>query len=439
MRTKAGLALTAGFLTVSLAACGGGGTSTPSGGASSAPASSASVDPASLTAELTFWDTSDATNEAPAYKDAIAEFNKTYPNVKINFQSVPFSEAQNKFKTAAAAKSGAPDILRAEVAWVPEFASLGYLYELDDTELVADSADFLPAAVASTKFNGKTYGVPQVTDSLGLMYNKKLLADAGITKAPATWDELKTAAAEVKAKTGKDGLYLNPAGYYLLPFIYGEGGDLLDADAKKIVVNGPEAVAGVKTAQDLVKAEGSVRPPASDAYTAMMKAFTAGDVAMIIQGPWETANVAKASGFGGAENLGVAPVPAGSKRAGAPIGGHDYVVWSGMDASKAAAATAFIKHMTSAKTQAQISDAIGVLPTRKSAYAQVTNPAIAQWQPVMETAVERAWIPEGGKLFSPLDEAATKLLVQDADAQGVLNDVAKNYKSEVVKDYAETQ
>ena len=87
---------------------------------------------------------------------------------------MPFGEAQNKFKTAAAAKSGAPDILRAEVAWVPEFASLGYLYALDGSELLADESDFFATPMSSNKFNGKTYGVPQVTDSLALLYNKKI-------------------------------------------------------------------------------------------------------------------------------------------------------------------------------------------------------------------------------------------------------------------------
>ena len=125
------------------------------------------ADPAALKAELTWWDTSDPKNEGPAFKELIAKFNQTYPNVKVNYQSVPFGEAQNKFKTAAQAKTGAPDILRAEVAWVPEFASLGYLYALDGTELLSDERDFLATPLASNKFDGKTYGVPQVTDTPG--------------------------------------------------------------------------------------------------------------------------------------------------------------------------------------------------------------------------------------------------------------------------------
>ncbi|MCB1251725.1 MAG: extracellular solute-binding protein [Austwickia sp.] len=416
---------------IAVTACGGG--STPA--ATTTTSGSSTANAADIKGELTWWDTSDATNEAPVYKDMIAEFTKQYPNVKINYQSVPFGEAQNKFKTAAAAKSGAPDILRAEVAWVPEFASLGYLYKLDGTDLVKDMDDFLPAPKGSTQFNGGTYGVPQVTDTLGLMYNKKMLADAGV-QPPKTWDEMKAAAATIKAKTGKDGVYLNPAGYYLLPFIYGEGGNLLDPAAKKITVNDAPAVAGVTKAQELQKSPGFTKAPATEAYKAMMDAFNAGNVAMLIQGPWETANVSKATTFGGADNLGIAAVPAGSKKAGGPVGGHDYVVYQGMSADKAKAATAFITFMTSADTQAKIADKLGVLPTRKSAYAKVTNAAVKAWQPAMDVAVERAWIPEGGQLFAPLDQAATKLMVNLADPKATLTEVANKYKAEVVKDYS---
>jgi len=430
-RTLPGLAGTAALALV-LAACGG---STESDSTTDTN-TSGDTDAASVEAELTWWDTSDPTNEGPTYEALIEKFNEDYPNVTINYESVPFGDAQNKFKTAAEAGSGAPDIMRAEVAWVPEFASLGYLYELDGTELTADASDFLATPSSSTKYNGKTYGVPQVTDSLALMYNKKLLSDAGITAAPKTWDELKAAAAAVEEKTGKTGVYLNPQGYFMLPFIYGEGGDLIDPEAKKIIVNAPEAVAGVEKEQELLKSPGFAKPPATDAYTAMMNEFKAGNAAMIINGPWEVNNIKGATTFGGLENLGIAPVPAGSAKAGAPVGGHDYVVWSGMPQEKAAGAIAFIKFMASAESQAKLADTLGLLPTRASAYDKVSNPIIGEFKPVMEVAVERAWIPEGGKLFGPLDEAATKALVQGADAQTTLDEVARKYKTEVVKDYS---
>ena len=127
---SAGIAVAA--LALALAACG-----SDSGDSDSNTDNESDRSPADLKAELTWWDTSDPTNEGPAYEELIAKFNEEYPNVTINYESVPFGQTQNKFKTAAESGSGAPDILRAEVAWVPEFASLGYLYALDGTALLA--------------------------------------------------------------------------------------------------------------------------------------------------------------------------------------------------------------------------------------------------------------------------------------------------------------
>jgi arabinogalactan oligomer/maltooligosaccharide transport system substrate-binding protein len=397
------------------------------------------ANPKDLKAELTWWDTSDPKNEGPAFQELISKFNQTYPNIKINYQSVPFADAQNKFKTAAAAKSGAPDILRAEVAWVPEFASLGYLYALDGSDLLADASDYLETPLSSDKFNGKTYGVPQVTDSLALLYNKKIFAQAGITAAPKTWADVKTAAARIKSKAGQDGLFINAGGYFLLPFIYGEGGDLVDAQSKKITVNSDANVAGTKVAQGLIASGAAVKPPANDSYGTMMTLFKEQKVAMIVNGPWEVNNIKSAPSFGGIGNLGIAPVPAGSKKAGAPVGGHNYVIWSGVPAQKTAAATTFVKFMNSAESQAFIAGKLGLLPTRKSAYdiASVkSNPVITAFKPVLDAAVARPWIPEGGQFFGPLDTAATEALIQGKDAKAALDKVAKKYKAEVVPSYS---
>ena len=420
------VAVTSAALALVLAACGG----------DNKPAA---PNPADLTAELTWWDTSDPQNEGPAFKELITKFNQTYPKVKINYQSVPFGETQNKFKTAAQARAGAPDILRAEVAWVPEFASLGYLYSLDGSELLADASDYFPTPMSSNKFNGKTYGVPQVTDSLALLYNKKIFTDAGITAAPTTWAEVKSAAQTIKSKTGKNGLFINAGGYFLLPFIYGEGGDLVDPAAKKIVVNSAQNVTGVATARDLVSSGAAVKPPANDSYVTMMTLFKEQKVAMIINGPWEVNNVRNAPTFGGIENLGIAAVPKGSARAGAPVGGHNYVIWSGMPQEKVAAAIAFVKFMSSAQSQAFLAEKLGLLPTRKSAYdlpGVKDNAIITAFKPVVDAAVARPWIPEGGQFFGPLDQMATEVLVQNKDPKTSLDEVARKYKAEVVPAYS---
>jgi len=392
-----------------------------------------------VSGSLTWWDTSDPTNEGPAFDALIKKFEAEYPKVDIKRQPVPFGEAQNKFKTAAEAGSGAPDILRAEVAWVPEFASLGYLYALDGTAALEDSDDYFETPLSSNVFDGKTYGVPQVTDSLALLYNKKLFEQAGIDSPPTTWDEVATAAEALKSKAKVDGIFLNPAGYFMLPFMYGEGGDLVDTDAQQIVVDSEENANGLQAAVDLVEKGAAPKPPAADGYAAMMTAFNEGKVGMIINGPWEVNNIRNAEGFGGVENLGIAAVPAGSETAGAPVGGHNYVVYSGMDEKKADAAIAFINFMNSAESQAFLADELGLLPTRKSAYdidSVKNNDIVSAFKPVVDAAVARPWIPEGGQFFAALDTMAVEVLVQGEDPKTALDKVAKTYKSEVVPEYS---
>ncbi|CUR62191.1 putative ABC transporter, substrate-binding protein [metagenome] len=431
-RLKAGTAgVAVAALALTLAACG-----SDSDDSDSNTDNSESNGSTDLSAELTWWDTSDATNEAPAYDDLIAKFNEEYPDITVKHETVPFDQTQNKFKTAAESGSGAPDILRAEVAWTPEFASLGYLYALDGTAALENN--FLETPLSSNVFDGKTYGVPQVTDTLGLMYNKSLFEKAGLDPEapPTTWDEVRDAAAALKSKAKVDGIYINSGGYFLLPFLYGEGADLVNVDDQTITVNSPEAVKGIETAQSLVKDGSAVKPTANDPYGTMMTLFKEGKVGMIINGPWEVAGISDDPNFGGIENLGVAPVPAGSAGQGAPVGGHNYVVYSGMDGTKAEAAAAFIAFMSSAESEAYIADELGLLPGNADSYDQVTNERVALWADAMDVAQPRPWIPEGGQFFAALDTMATEVLIQGKPVQGALDEAADTYKSDVVPDYS---
>ncbi|MBI1759115.1 MAG: extracellular solute-binding protein [Actinobacteria bacterium] len=417
---------------VTLAACGGGKSGTGGG----APAQTTATGQAEGT--VTFWDTSDATNEAPSFKQLVAKFEASHPKIKVNYVTVPFDQAQEKFRTAAQSNSGAPDVLRSEVAWTPDFASLGYLADL--TSAVGDTSDFLPTPLSSNQLDGKVYGIPQVTDAPALLYNKAMLTKAGV-QPPTTWAELQTAAAKIKsANPGSDAYYLNAQGYFLLPFLYSEGGDLLNAAEKKITVSSPDAVRGLQDALDLVKA-GSVKADAtSDAYNNMMTAFKTGKAAMITTGPWELKNIKSSPLFTDGTNLGIAPTPAGSSgKRGSPVGGHNYVVYS--KSASTAAAVEFITWMDSAENQAFLAKQLGLLPTRKSAYDLPdvqANPQVAAFKEIMAGATARPWIPEGGGLFAALDAEYPKAVKNAKDAkaaQNALDAVARTWKSSVVTDY----
>ncbi len=398
---------------VVLSACGGGGGAGDSG-------------------EVTFWDTS-GPNEAPVF-DKIAQDCAAKGGYKVKTETVAFDQALNNYKTAAQGGQG-PDVFRAEVAWVPQLAKLGYLVDLTGTDLGKDTADFLETPLGSTKYDGKTYGVPQVTDSLALFYNKKLLADAGV-EPPKTWDDIKTAAAKLG---GEKAFFLNNDAYYALPFIYGAGGDLVDAAQKKIVVNSPENVKALQTAKGLLdaKAASTALDPANS-YNNMQAAFSSGEVAMVVTGPWSVADYLKGTAFTDKANLGIAPVPGDAAGKGsAPVGGHDYVIRQGTKAKETAAK--LVTCMSGTESQVRVAKELGLLPTRKSAYADAevkANPVVSAFQPVATAAHARPWIPEGGQLFDPLKIAYADVLAGKKDAKAALDEVAKAYKDQVVTEYS---
>ncbi|MER6185189.1 extracellular solute-binding protein [Streptomyces sp. NPDC001652] len=360
---------------------------------------------------ITWWDTSNATNEAPTYKALIKEFEAANKDVKVKYVNVPFDQAQNKFDTAAGA-SGAPDVLRAEVGWTPAFAKKSYLLPLDGTEALADESKFKSNLIEQAKYEGKTYGVPIVTDTLALVYNKELFEKAGV-EAPKTWDDLKKAAATIKDKTGVDGYWGSTQAYYAQSFLYGEGTDTVDADAKKVTVNSDAAKKAYGTWLSLFSGKGLHKADTTaDAYAHIQDAFVNGKVAAIIQGPWEITNFYKGAAFKDKANLGIATVPAGSTgKAGAPTGGHNLSVYAGSDAAHQKASLKFLKFMTSAKSQATIALKNSTLPTRDDAYTTEVkaDPGIAGYGTVLAAAQPRPALPEYSSLWGPLDTELPKI------------------------------
>ncbi|MFF8968210.1 extracellular solute-binding protein [Streptomyces sp. NPDC014995] len=361
---------------------------------------------------ITWWDTSNATNEAPTYQALVKEFEAANKDIKVKYVNVPFDQAQNKFDTAAGSK-GAPDVLRSEVGWTPAFAKKGFFLPLDGTEALAEQDKFKSNLIEQAKYEGKTYGVPIVTDTLALVYNKALFAKAGITAAPKTWDELKTAAATIKDKTGVDGYWGSTQAYYAQSFLYGEGTDTVDADAKKITVNSAEAKKAYGTWLGLFDGKGLHKADTTaDAYAHIQDAFVNGKVAAIVQGPWEITNFYKGSAFTDKNNLGIATVPAGSTgKAGAPTGGHNLSVYAGSDEAHQKAALKFVNFMTSAKSQAAVALKNSTLPTRDDAYTDQVkaDPGIAGYQTVLSAAQPRPALPEYSSLWGPLDTELPKI------------------------------
>jgi arabinogalactan oligomer/maltooligosaccharide transport system substrate-binding protein len=383
----------------------------------------AAQDPNSVTGTVTWWDTSDATNEAPAFRELVQRFEAKYPKIKVDYANVPFDGADDKFKTAAQAGDGAPDVMRADVGWTPTFAKLGYLQPLDGTPALADDEDYLSAAYESNKLDGKTYGVPEVTDTLALLYNKEHFEKSGITEPPKTWADVQTTARKLEQANGTTGIFLHADSYYLLPFVYGEGGDYVDMEGKRITLNSDKVAAGVRTAQELTANGVGATDTSANGYTNMQNGFKNGDVSMVLNGPWSVSDYLSGKAFADAQNLGVAPMPAGPSGGGGPVGGHNLVVYAG--SPDLAASYLFVEFMNSAESQQYIAEQNNTMPTRKSVYEQPSiaeNQVISSFRAPLETGVPRPGAPGAGDLYDLLTPYYQKILGGQASIEDVLTE-----------------
>lgn len=125
------------------------------------------------------------------------EFHEKYPQYEIEEVSLPFAQYWDKM-TADCAADCPPDIMMHNATKLGSFIELGEIEPLDnlwdeETEQRLKN-DFLPAqSEAPIVVDGKTYALYMMLTSHQLMYNEKLLEEAGI-EVPTTTEEFIEAA-----------------------------------------------------------------------------------------------------------------------------------------------------------------------------------------------------------------------------------------------------
>ncbi|MGP4000186.1 ABC transporter substrate-binding protein [Streptomyces sp. 8N706] len=238
MRPTVPLILTAVLAATALTACGGGPGSDPD------------------TVKVAYNRNTDNTIRfKDAYLAAVKkQFEKAHPGKKVRL--IPIQAPDNEYaaKTQQMMRSPrtAPDLVYEDTFLINSDITAGYLRPLDDYLKTWDSWDRYidTAKTAARAEDGKTYGVPDGTDTRGLWFNKELFAKAGLPSdwRPRTWEDILDAARTVRKKvpgviplnvyTGKaPGEAAVMQGFEML--VYGTGKDpLYDPGAKKWVAGG---------------------------------------------------------------------------------------------------------------------------------------------------------------------------------------------------------
>ncbi|WP_353650845.1 extracellular solute-binding protein [Nakamurella sp. A5-74] len=228
----------AGMVAIAVTACApGGDTGSSSGSAGAAPTALQAPDKTSPKGEITIWDRSGDLYKV--FDSVIADFNKKYPDIKVNHQAVDIdAKLQNTLITG----TDVPDGVFLDDAKVGGYAD--YLWNLSDV-LKPYQADIAPQKVAVNTVNGGIYGVPFDLDPGLLFYNATALKAAGIDPGQIkTYDDLTAAAKKYQQyKPGSKPIHLEQSaflGQLQLEMFASQLGTSLADDKGELRLNSPE-------------------------------------------------------------------------------------------------------------------------------------------------------------------------------------------------------
>ena len=183
----------------------------------------------------------------PIFEAMAEEFEKANPDIDIQIEVVNWDNLEQKLTTDVAGGT-APDISIIGTRWLAGYVQEGIAEPLDEYMSDDFKAKFIETFMSPSVFDGQTYGLPVAASARAMYYNKAMFEQAGIAEPPATWDELKDAAAKIKALGndiygfGIQGKEIETDAYWYYAF-WTHGGELL-VDGK----SGIASDAGVQAA-----------------------------------------------------------------------------------------------------------------------------------------------------------------------------------------------
>lgn len=157
---------------------------------------------------LTYWSATNAL-ELDFANQVAAEWNAQHPEVQIKVEPVPSGQSSEEVILAAIASNTTPDI----------YASIfpGAMQDLLDAQGVVqldaypDFFDVLHQRMTPELLNqyrspdGHFYQVPWKSNPIMVLYNTRILREAGVTSLPTTYSEFLAAAARVTRDSDGDG------------------------------------------------------------------------------------------------------------------------------------------------------------------------------------------------------------------------------------------
>ncbi|MFQ6617086.1 MAG: ABC transporter substrate-binding protein [Fidelibacterota bacterium] len=322
---------------------------------------------------LTIW------GRNPLIEVAVNKYNQylinSGTNLVLKFTNVLYTQLPDKFASALASGT-APDIVSLDLVLAPYFNSIGAFMDLSDFyESLPYRKMLSDAMVRLGMWKGRIHMLPFFSDNSALFWNKRLFADSGQDpdSPPETWVELVKYARRLTRDIDRDGVIdvygLTYSGgdasahmFLFLPFVWANGGSLLNEDGTKAAINSPEAVEALSLFTDLALKYKVFQPGfASYSWIDMEGAFISGKTGMFLNGNW---NVARIKEIAPDLDFGVALIPGPEKGKHSSFAGGDLIGITSRSKYKKEALD-FLRFALSKEVQVEVWAKNGIIPVRR--------------------------------------------------------------------------
>lgn len=255
---------------------------------------------------FTYWGSE---MEKAAIEQMVAAFEKENPDVDVEPIQIPY-EGYVAQVSAMIQSGQSPDVGYLPGLQAPLWAQEGKL--LDLTDLIQNDPLLSTTLLASRYYYapGKVAGINTAIEATLLFYNKAVFDEAGVPYPPSdpaqawTWDEFVAAAqkltTDVNGKHPGDegfdpekiqtyGIAFDKTyeGWTWYPFIFGNGGQMVNEDGTRLLLDSPEASEAMQKVADLMWVQHVAPTPQQDqnlpGYVTMLQT---GNLAMHISGHW---------------------------------------------------------------------------------------------------------------------------------------------------------
>ena len=255
--------------------------------------------------------------ETAVYDTVVKVFEDANPSIDVTLVKLADKDDHLAKLTTSFAAGRSPDVFLVNFREYSQFVTRGGVEpfgdHIDDAGVTLD--DYFPQPIEAFTYDDELQCMPQNISSLVVYYNRELFEKAGVPEPRGewTWDEFRRTTVGL-TNGGVHGLGVDPEIIRVAPFVWSNGGDIVDdtASPTRFTLETPEAREALEFIVSLVRDDRVVPSEEDVAAQDLETRFTTGKLAMLLSSRRDTPVFREVLGL----DWDVAPLPVAEEPAG---------------------------------------------------------------------------------------------------------------------------